>query len=62
MMISIRQAVGIRQRMPVSQDNPGGSDAGQSMGGAQGGQARRPTSPPPQLLNVGVDLIKTMLE
>ena len=59
MIISIRQAVGIRQRMPVSQDNPGGSDAGQSMGGVAHKVGRRggPTTPPPPLscLNVGVD-------
>ena len=43
--------------MPVSQDNSGGFDAGQSMGGVahKVGKARRPTSPPPTVLNVGGD-------
>ena len=62
MMISIRQPVGIRQRMPVSQDHPGGSDAGQSMGGVAHKVGRRggPTNypPPSQLLNVCVDFDK----
>ena len=43
--------------MSVSQDNSGGFVAGQSMGGVahKVGKARRPTSPPPTLLNVGGD-------
>jgi len=43
--------------MSVSQDNSGGFDAGQSMGGVahKVGKARWPTSPPPTLLNVGGD-------
>ena len=59
MIISIRQAVAIRQRTSVSQDNPCGSDAGQSMGGVAHKVGRRggPTTPPPPFccLNVGVD-------